>query len=203
MFLLTVSPILTYIVTSIYYISKYSNINNINENKLYIDFSFTNYNHFVYLYSILKNMIIQSLLVYYVVKEPENYFNIYDIINIPPLLVINDLLFGGFHYLCHKYKFLWKYHSQHHKLTHNFLYGYNAQYSSIPDHVLTSLLPVYLAAYVFNLSYISMVIWFCFAEYNSVVSHLPFGYHSLHHIYPDVNYGTSLAIFDKILYTKK
>jgi len=139
MFLLAVSPILTYIIASIHYIYKYRNENNKNDennkNKLVVNFDYIN--------SIIKNMIAQVLLIY-LIKEPENYFNIYDIINIPPLLIINDLLFGGFHYLCHKYKFLWKYHSKHHTLTHSFLYGYNAQYSSILDHILTSLLHFYL-----------------------------------------------------------
>lgn len=178
MFLLAVSPILTYIITSLYY------------NKQYYEY--------VYINSIIKNMLIQICLVY-LINEPDNYFNIYDIINIPPLLIINDLLFGGFHYLCHKCKFLWKFHLQHHKLTQITLYGYNAQYSSITDHILTSLLPIYLSAVIFNLSYISLVIWACFAEYNSVTSHLPFGYHSVHHLYSNVNFGTSLGIFDKII----
>jgi len=180
MILLAVCPILTYIITSIYY-----NNNNIN-----IDYK--------YIKSISKNMLIQICLIY-LINEPEYYFNIYDIFYIPPLLIINDILFGGFHFLCHKYKFLWYFHSQHHKLTPKNLYGYNAQYSSIIDHIFTSLLPVYLSAYIFNFSYISIIIWTCFAEFNSVKSHLPIGYHSIHHLYSNVNYGTSIGIFDKII----
>jgi sterol desaturase/sphingolipid hydroxylase (fatty acid hydroxylase superfamily) len=187
MILLAVGPILTYIITSIYYISIYNDfLKNIK---------------YDYINSIITNMFIQVCLVY-LINEPQYYFNLYDIINIPPLLIINDLLFGGFHYLCHKYQFLWKFHSQHHKLTHKNLYGYNAQYSSITDHIVTSLLPVYLSAYIFNFSYISIVIWACFAEYNSVTSHLPFGYHSMHHLYHNVNYGTSIGMFDRIINKK-
>jgi len=183
MILLAVCPILTYIITSLYHII-YGN--SVKEYKL------------DYINALIKNMFVQVCLVW-LISKPQFYFNIYDIIKLPLLLIINDLLFGGFHYLCHKYDFLWEYHSQHHELTPKNLHGYNAQYSSIMDHILTSLLPVYLSAYIFNFSYIFIVIWACFAEYNSVTSHLPVGYHSFHHLYHNVNYGTSIGIFDRII----
>lgn len=185
MLLFAVCPILTYIITSIYYIIHYK-----------IDFK--NHDKYEYIKAVIKNMFIQIFLIS-LLNQPSNYFNAYDILNIPALFIINDILFGGFHYLCHKIDFLWKFHSQHHKLTPKKLYGYNAQYSSITDHIFTSLLPVYLSAYIFDFSYISLVIWACFAEYNSVKSHLPIGYHSVHHLHCNVNYGTSIGIFDKII----
>ena len=126
-----------------------------------------------------------------------------DFFKLPLLLGINDILFGGLHLFMHKY--LWSYHKMHHELKTENLEGYNAQYSSILDHTLTSLLPVYLTEKICNLSYIFTVGWFCLCEYGSVTSHLPIAnnYHVLHHTYSNLNYGTSIGLFDYLVFRIK
>jgi sterol desaturase/sphingolipid hydroxylase (fatty acid hydroxylase superfamily) len=188
-------PFITYLVTSKYYgildyksnhlIKKYSNqiLYNWSIQILFLEIIYNDYFNFETIYN--------------------NYYNYNDIYKLPFLLIVNDLLFGSLHLFMHKY--LWNYHKMHHELTIEKLNGYNAQYSSITDHILTSLLPVFLTAQICNLSYLSTVIWFCLCEYGSVSSHLSneLNYHSLHHKYNNINYGTSIGLFDTLYYIYK
>lgn len=141
---------------------------------------------------------VQSILFEFI-WLPTNYFEWTDIVKIIPLLIVNDLLFGGFHFIMHVY--FPASHAIHHQLKDEKLNGVNAQSSSILDHCLTSIAPPYLSALAVGLSYPATVFWFMFCEYNSVKSHIyksghDYDYHILHHYNPKIHLGTSIGLFD-------
>ena len=98
------------------------------------------------------------------------------------------------------HKYAWEYHKQHHMLTELTLDGYNAQYSSIVEHIIGNIFPVIFPAYMAKLSYYETLVWFCFAEHNSVMSHTNAdGYHQIHHKYPNRHFSTIVGLFDRLV----
>lgn len=192
MLLIIVLPLLTYFLTAYKY-------------RKYV----TSYE---FIPDIIINMAFQTLLICGIKIFDVNESNIIDcIIDLPKIIVaiiVHDFIFGSIHLFVHKY--MWAEHSIHHSLNKEELNGLFAQYAGVADHLLSNVLPVFLAGEVVNLSYYGTILWYMFAEYNSVYSHIDFPeikykYHIIHHTKINKNYGSSVGLFDALmntLYTK-
>lgn len=118
-------------------------------------------------------------------------------------IVMIDLTFGIIHRSFHS-KLLWRFHAKHHEIGKHDLHGYNALYSSTTEHIFANLLPAYITSIWFTSN--EKVLWFSFMLMNSSISHYydpdslsKIGYHQLHHVYPNRNFGTSLGLFDWLI----
>lgn len=120
-------------------------------------------------------------------------------------IVMLDLVFGTIHKAFHT-KLLWRFHQKHHEIGVYDLHGYNALYSSVTEHIFVNLLPAYITS-IWFVDY-EKVLWFSFMLFNSSHSHYhdtnqSIGYHQLHHLYPNRNFGISLGLFDWLIRSNK
>lgn len=157
-----------------------------------------------YLTEVYTNLIITWILNAFVPElNSETLQTPHLVLRIIMAIVSIDLIFGSIHRLFHT-KLLWKFHVKHHELTKADLHGYNSLYSSIIEHIFANLLPAYLSSIWFTID--EKVFWFSFMLINSAISHYydptnlknP-GYHQIHHIYPNRNFGTSFGLFDWLI----
>lgn len=115
--------------------------------------------------------------------------------------IIEEFYFYYIHRLLHT-KFLWKYHSKHHELITPVASA--TMYASMTENIVCNMLPILVIPLIIQMSYVNMCLWTILATGSAVTAHNGLKrfewftkYHSLHHLYRNVNFGV-IGIADYI-----
>ena len=129
------------------------------------------------------------------------------IIGIPRImlqLMVLNVCFGLFHYLCHKNKWLFaNIHYKHHEL--DTAHGAGAIYCHPIEQIFVNLLPVFLALIFTRNEFYWSCLFVIYVSYETVMGHTPFerkksSRHNLHHSFYTVNFGNFPYLLDKYVF---
>lgn len=148
-------------------------------------------------YKIFTNIAPNMLLVLtmgYIYKDYSFHYNYHmDIFKLPIFAVVYDQIFYALHRLFHAIQSLYKYHKQHHLYTDE-KNAWVAIDCSIIEHIVLNLFPFITAMILLNFSYYGCLLITAYVTINITWAHseIPSGYHSIHHIKQNCNYGIML-----------
>lgn len=123
-----------------------------------------------------------------------------------PLMILTmNFFFGTFHYLSHRFKWIYQnVHYVHHRLVNTD--GMGAIYAHPLEHIFINMLPVGIPILLFNVDFYLANIFIIVTSWEAVKSHTIYLYrkssrHRLHHYYKLCNYDNNPYILDRILGT--
>ena len=148
--------------------------------------------------TLMINLSAQMFLHYWIAPiGGSEHLSFSDIYRFGCAIVLTDVVFYCIHRSFHKNAFLWRFHSQHHKVFEP--NGFAAWDASLFEHLVCNLFPVYATSILSGLSQPAAMVWYCFATWNSVKVHAQINsYHFKHHRNPNSHYGLSVGLMDRL-----